>query len=198
MKWQWNYDRMTLIGESKCGKTTFAKKFAKHASRVIALDANYEWAATLKLKPVKIPAQISINTCFRTIDHSASMINAFIMAARRNSNFLMILEDLDLYTKHGNAPKEVDNLMINGRHQNIGTIAMARRLIGFPPLILQQSKYLVIYKLNPLNRSDYEKFKYIIPNLDAHYDLKRYDDGHTGYIIYKVDSGMAEPIFRED
>lgn len=192
IRFNWNQDTLIAVGASKSGKTRFVKNLIKGCNRMIVLDTNYEYANLFKLKAVKNPLDIQVNTALQTVDYSLKTLNNFIIASRRFTDCLVIYEDIDLFLKNV-PPDELRAFQINGRHQNLGQIGISHRLIGLPLLMLQKADYLAIWKISALlGQNDVQKYRTAIPTLDLHKQLSRHSK-----IIYKMDSDVAIPIFYD-
>jgi len=112
--------------------------------------------------------------------------------ARRHTNQHLIFEDIDLFLAGTGAPPEqLKNLMINGRHQNLGFSCTSKRLIGLPKLILQQADYVVVFRLGVFTQSDLDNYKDVMPNVEVVKGLRPYE-----YILYRVDNQIALPLVR--
>lgn len=158
MRYIWNLNRDVIAGNSGSGKTELALHLLKGAQRKMIVDSNLEIALRLQLKytrnlhdwspdvPVLYPKEYTVN-----------MLDAIIRRSRQFTNICLLIDDIDLFSAgQFYMGKEINNAMINIRHQNIGIILTMKRIVNIPYLIPQQANHVYLFNVNALDHDALE------------------------------------------
>lgn len=192
----WNQTKIILVGKTKVGKTSLQMEFINASRKAkdfscIALDPNFEFHRKLGLKPIRDSIKnVRPNTTYQTSDTNVKILNQWITMSRCFPNQLLICDDIDQFLAGtGACPDRLKDLMSGGRHQNLGCIFTAKRLIGLPKPIFQNADYIAIFNMGPTVDKEIADYKTVFKDLDAVKDLPKYKA-----ILYEVQNSVAVPI----
>lgn len=192
----WNKTKIVLVGKTMVGKSSLLTEYVQASQKAqgfscIALDPNFEFHRKLGLKPIRDSVKnIRPNTSYQTSQSDVKTLNQFILMARCFTNLLIIVDDFDTFVAGtGQCPDQAKDLMSNGRHQNLGCIITAKRLIGLPKPILQNADYIILFNMGLVADKEIAEYKPIFRNLEAVKDLPPHK-----FILYEVQNGIAVPI----
>lgn len=147
----YNYSKALFIGNSGSGKTTLVlKHYLPLAKNFMVVDTNMEISTKINKPKTRNLKDWNFNTpCYYPREYTVKHLEEIIRYARRFNNFLFFIDDLDAFNGgqyySGN---ELNTLMVNGRHQNIGVIVTNKRITSIPNLLVQQSQFVHLWAVN--------------------------------------------------
>lgn len=127
-----------FFGRKSAGKTYAMRRLLAHIPKkdVYILDTNSEF--------VEYPNSTEPSS------YNEDALNDFVLDVRLHKNVVAVVDDLDNYVKTTSQGEQFVNLVINGRHQNIGVIYATRRAAYLNRLITQNSDFLYLgYNMIP-------------------------------------------------
>lgn len=170
----WNYSKCLLIGASGSGKTTlFMKKYLTTTNRKLIIDTNLEVSISCGLPYTRKLSEWSFEKpCYYPKEYTVNHLDSVIRYARRFNNFLFFIDDVDSFSggEYYNG-KELNTLMINGRHQNIGVFVANKRIVNIPRLLVQNSRYIHLWNVDVKDYKTLEQW-----NFDLNYPSEKLRD----------------------
>jgi len=133
MKFNYNYDRMLVIGRSGSGKTKFVSDLLKSVP-------NYQ-VLTQKVSDFYPKSKIVLLG-----DDIQQSVNDFIKKGIKKAPITLVFEDLPSYIYTSNLPEMFRKILINGRHIGIGLIFISQRYKTIPVLVRVQSNIHVYFQ----------------------------------------------------
>jgi len=133
MEFQYNYDRMLVIGRSGSGKTYFVSQLLKHVPNYLVLTQ----------KSNDYYPKNHIILLNYDIEES---VNNFIIEGIKRAPITLVFEDLPSYIYGNTLPEKFRFALINGRHIGIGMIFISQRYRAIPMLIRVQSNIHVYFQ----------------------------------------------------
>ncbi len=166
-------DTCGIIAPKQYGKTTLIKQLIRSVpkERIFVLDTNHEY---LGFPNRVIPKSYNLFA-----------LNSFINFARKGSNRLVIIDDLDVYID-ATPSEELKTLMVNGSHQNIGFIYAVKRPVGLPKICKTEAEHLFVANVD--DEKDKDSLKGYIKNMDALNTIPRFS------FLYRNRSTREEKI----
>ena len=133
MEFQYNYDRMLVIGRSGSGKTYFVFQLLKHVPNYLVL--------TQKQNDYYPKNHIIL------LDYDIEeSVNNFIIEGIKKAPITLVFEDLPSYIYSSKLPEKFRYVLINGRHIGIGMIFISQRYRAIPVLVRVQSNIHVYFQ----------------------------------------------------
>lgn len=155
MKYIWNVHKVLIAGHSGSGKTELALFLMRNAKRFLIVDANLEISLSLKLPYTRNLHDWNFDTpVFWPQDYTVRMLDSIIIRARHFRNYALFIDDIDSYSGGMYySGQQLQNAMINLRHQNIGLILTMKRIVGIDYKIPQNSNFVYLFNVSPLDYS---------------------------------------------
>jgi len=178
-------DIFCILGKRGSGKSEIAKHFIRQMQNndypILILDINNEYKQ--KDYPyVDIFQGKSISDYVENYDHE---IDRFIS---RNNSGMILFEDVDVLVSSTSIPMPILDLVIRGRHKNIGCMFLFRRAANIHKQILYNSHHIFIPRLNLPN--DIEYLSNYIPDSETILPyLNKYE-----FLEYETDEGTLQKV----
>jgi len=190
-------DIFCILGKRGSGKSEIAKHFLRQMQNeeypILILDINNEY--THKEFPESEIYQGKSITEY--INNYAQEIERFI---NRNNSGMIVFEDVDVLVSSTNIPMPILDLVIRGRHKNIGCMFLFRRANNIHKQILYNSHHIFIPRLSLPNDikylSDYiPDSENILPYLNK-YEFLEYepDDGTLQKVRLNLNTDQLEMV----
>lgn len=125
LDFKWNYHKGIFIAPTGAGKTHLViNQYLPLADRLMICDSNMEIASQTGLKYTRNIKEWSPDCpCYFPKEYSIKELERVIKRVRNFTNVLFFCDDVDLMSGgQYYAGQEIINLMINGRHQNLGVL----------------------------------------------------------------------------
>ena len=193
MKFAWNYHKVLAIGPSACGKTSLIiETYLKTADKLMILDTNCEISLLTKLPFTRNLKDWSPQIpCYYPKQYDTNHLDECIKRVRCFNNVLFFLDDLDAYTKDlYYSGKELNTIMVNGRHQNIGVIVANKKISNIPKLVGQQAHFIHLWNVNPRDMQTLQSWNYELNYPDEKLmDFTKLDT-HTFGLFIPIQEGI--------
>jgi len=190
-------DIFCILGKRGSGKSEIAKHFLRQMQNeeypILILDINNEY--THKEFPEATIYQGKSITDY--VENYSHEIDKFIS---KNNSGMIVFEDVDVLVSSTNIPMPILDLVIRGRHKNIGCMFLFRRANNIHKQILYNSHHIFIPRLNLPNDikylSDYiPDSENILPYLNK-YEFLEYepDDGTLQKVRLNLNTDQLEMV----
>jgi hypothetical protein len=149
MPFLWNHSKALIAGGSGSGKTELALSLLRGAKRFMIVDSNLEIAMKLNLKYTRQLRNWSPDVpVYYPSDYTVMHLEAIMRKARSYTNFCLLIDDLDIFSAgQYYIGRELNNAMINIRHQNIGMILTVKRIVNMTYLVPQNSHFVYLFNV---------------------------------------------------
>jgi DNA helicase HerA-like ATPase len=178
-------DIFCVLGKRGSGKSEIAKHFIRQMQNndypILILDINNEYKQK-DFPYVDIFQGKSITDYVENYDRE---IDKFIS---KNNSGMIIFEDVDVLVSSTSIPMPILDLVIRGRHKNIGCMFLFRRAANIHKQILYNSHHIFIPRLNLPN--DIEYLANYIPDSETILPyLNKYE-----FLEYETDEGTLQKV----
>ena len=178
-------DIFCFLGKRGSGKSELAKHFLKKMDEqeypILILDVNDEYGKKEFANAIIYKSK----TLDDYIKNYADQIKRFINS---NNSGMIVWEDVDVLVSSSQIPMPILDLVIRGRHKNIGCMFLFRRANNIHKQILYNSHHIFIPHITLPNDIRYlseyiEQTENIVPNLKK-YEFYEYEvDEDKGNIV---------------
>ena len=174
------------MGRRGCGKSTLAKKIQDAFPRQIIIDTLHEYEegeifyefnefadrigelAKTNSDQYKLVLQLAHDD-----ELAIDTFEQCIRLAHELGNCLIIIEEVQLFSSHHKLPSQLKNVLLVGRHQNIGLMFTSQRAGEVHKTILSQCGHIFVGQMHEKNDVSYLKSFFgesaeQLPNLPVH------------------------------
>lgn len=189
-----------ITGQRGQGKTTYIKNQIGRFSRVIIFDllgefTFYETAYNLRdlfltLSSLKDENFFTLN--FYNPKNSDEDFSVVCEAINRLNDIMFVVDEIDYFCSTHSIPRQFDEIVKRGRHQDLQLMVATRRPHEIPPIIRSQTSCLVTFR--HIEPRDIEFLKQIIDIPEERISgLKKFH-----YIQWDVEKGVIEGIVTKE
>jgi DNA helicase HerA-like ATPase len=178
-------DIFCILGKRGSGKSELAKHFLRQMQNneypLLILDINNEYTNKEFYEADIFQGKSIIDY----VNNYEQEINKFI---NRNNSGMIVFEDVDVLVSNSYIPMPILDLVIRGRHKNIGCMFLFRRANNIHKQILYNSHHIFIPKLNLPNDLKYLS-DYIPDSENILPFLNKYE-----FLQYEVDANISQIV----
>lgn len=177
-----------ILGTTGSGKSTLTRTLIQRSTRKITLDPLAEYSGTVfynfldlynYIKEKNLRDSGSMNIVYRSTNEADNEM--IFSLSRTMTNFLLVVEEAEIYLDPRNLNEDFSWLINYGRHNNISLLCIARRVpeinIGFRAMMTsiisfrqvepRDLGYLEDYGIEPDEVSTLPDHEYIIHGVDT-------------------------------
>jgi DNA helicase HerA-like ATPase len=178
-------DIFCILGKRGSGKSELAKHFLRQMQNneypLLILDINNEYTNKEFYEADIFQGKSIIDY----VNNYEQEINKFI---NRNNSGMIVFEDVDVLVSNSYIPMPILDLVIRGRHKNIGCMFLFSRANNIHKQILYNSHHIFIPKLNLPNDLKYLS-DYIPDSENILPFLNKYE-----FLNYEVDDNISQIV----
>ena len=169
-------DIFCILGKRGSGKSELAKHFLRQMDKneypILIMDVNDEYSKD-EFENAKIFKTKTLDEYFSTYEEE---MQRFIDS---NSSGIIVFEDADVLISQSKIPMPIYDLIIRGRHKNMGAMFLFRRANNIHKQVLYNAHHIFIPKLTLPNDLQYlseyiPATYYILPKLQK-YEFFQYE-----------------------
>ena len=138
-------DIFCMLGKRGSGKSEMTKHFLRIMDKndypLLILDVNNEY----KINDYQNAKIFKPKNLEDYINHYEENINRFVSS---NNSGMIVFEDIDILVSSSKIPMPILDLVIRGRHKNIGCMFLFRRANNIHKQILYNSHHIFIPKIS--------------------------------------------------
>lgn len=163
-------DKIFCMGRSGCGKSFLAKRIQEKYPRKIIFDTLFEYETKNvdsvdnfnsfceKLKKINKEKPKQFTLIYRLdldSDDNTIELDEALKLIYHLGDCLVVIEEVQIFASSHNIPKWLKNIVLTGRHQNIGVLFTSQRMGEINKTILSQCGHLFIGNMVEQNDQKY-------------------------------------------
>lgn len=145
-------DIFCILGKRGSGKSEIAKHFLRQMDQneypILVMDVNNEYSSD-EFENAELFKTKTLNDYFQSY---GSKLQKFIDS---NNSGMIVFEDADVLISQSKLPMDIYDLIIRGRHKNMGCMFLFRRANNIHKQLLYNSHHIFIPKITLPNDVDY-------------------------------------------